>query len=105
MVQSYADRVRQAVNNEEWQEFRSSLKGESTVIKLKRLQQYFMSLPHEGRIWRGQAAWDHLKNNYGCDICVRVDNYIKALCRGGQLFPGESLLTMVEKDWNPEIKS
>lgn len=72
-------RIAQAVDDEEWQKFRLSMKGKDTFTKLDMLRGYYSYNihPHE------QSQSD-AKN---CDICIRVDNYIKALCRGGQLFP------------------
>jgi hypothetical protein len=35
-----------------------------------------------------------------CDACIRVDNYMKALCRGGQIEAGLGLDNFVsEYDW------
>lgn len=88
-------RIAEAVDNEEWQKFRLSLKGLSTRSKLGRLRQYFDE----------KVASDCLtgKDNYD-DVCIRVDNYIKALCRGGQLWPGTSLETALLSKWNLAIK-
>lgn len=58
--------ILQAVKDPDWQTFRLSLKGLSTADKLKRLETYRNT--HEGRVDE-----------------VRVDNYINALLRGGQL--------------------
>lgn len=54
------------VQDEEWQEFRLSLKGKPTRIKLELLALWKESHPDR----RGQ---------------VQVDNYLNALKRGGQL--------------------
>lgn len=59
--------IQWAINHDEWQKFRLSLKGISTEDKLKRLD-------------------DWLVNNRGGEkTTVQVDNYINALKRGGQL--------------------
>jgi len=60
-------RIAKAVDDEEWQKFRVSLKGQSTTTKLRRLKRYY-----EDGI--GEA-----------DVEIRVDNYLKALARGGQI--------------------
>lgn len=59
--------VYEAPGFEEWQKFRVSLKGQSTGMKLVRLQQYLV------------------ENNVTEIARCRVDNYIGALVRGGQL--------------------
>jgi len=66
------DEVLMYVRDNEWQNFRLSLKGLPTTEKLQRLSQ------------RRQDKMDHL-----CVLPrqeqVRIDNYINALKRGGQL--------------------
>jgi len=62
-----------AVDDDEWQAFRLSLKGVPTAEKLDQLDYYLKSTnpactPEEA----------HVRE-------VRVDNYINALLRGGQL--------------------
>lgn len=99
-------RIAQAVDDEEWQRFRHSLKGTTTVHKLRKLEEYFCNFEH-GHDAMGQAFFksqgkDCLDGN--CDVCIRVDNYIKALCRGGQLYAGESLHSAIMSDWKLEIK-
>jgi len=76
-------RIARAVDNEEWQKFRVSMRGKTTEQKIKMLRHYF-----EGGIVKAMNGdADYIYD----DIVVRVDNYIKALCRGGQLEPGLSL--------------
>lgn len=60
------DEIMQAVNDPKWQEFRLSLKGLPTYRKLIMLDEYLKT--HTARVDK-----------------VRVDNYINALLRGGQL--------------------
>lgn len=86
-------RIAEAVDNEDWQKYRLSLKGLSTRGKLDKLRSYQEQAPAE------------CPGDLTCDYCIRVDNYIKALCRGGQLWPGESLRSMIASNWNPAIKS
>jgi hypothetical protein len=100
-------KIADAVDNEEWQEFRLSLKGISTQEKLDKLRVYWeeyarhespddpenMLLPEKNDI--RERAWRF----------VRVDNYLKALARGGQLFPGVSLQDAVKCNWKLSIKS
>jgi hypothetical protein len=96
---STKERIAKAVNDEAWQEFRISLKGLSTRDKLAKLHTYFESVAHQ------EAMEPHFPPDDGCDVCVRIDNYIKALCRAGQLYRGESLESMIRCGWNPDIKS
>ena len=84
-------RIAEAVDNEEWQRFRLSMKGKATSEKLDMLHRYY------------QTAIDYPEDDID-DVVIRVDNYIKALCRGGQLKPGESLWTAVAADWKLEIR-
>lgn len=90
------NKVQIAVADEHWQEFRKGLKGLSTEEKLSALHTYF----DEGI----EDADDGGGTSYD-DLCLQVDNYIKALCRGGQLYPGESLEHVIQCDWMPSIKS
>lgn len=95
-------RIAKAVDNEEWQEFRLSLKGRSTEEKLDMLKDYWWFM-HDTQV-RGSWVSFSVHCDDDCDICIRVDNYIKALCRGGQLYAGETLLTLINLDWRPSIK-
>lgn len=80
-VTASSRRIAQAVDNEEWQKVRHSMKGISTSDKLDALESYYNK---------------HLAANGDCnitntefeDVKIRIDNYIKALCRGGQLEAG-----------------
>ena len=74
-VTANSRRIAEAVDDEKWQEFRVSLKGLSTEDKIRRLRSYDWNGEHEGE-------------EADCDTCIRIDNYIKALCRGGQLAAG-----------------
>jgi hypothetical protein len=58
--------IAEAVNDDEWQKFRLSLKGTSTETKLRKLREYL------------DGGDDTL-------VVIRVDNYLKALARGGQI--------------------
>lgn len=84
-------RIAQAVDNEDWQRFRVSLKGKSTQLKLYKLRQYF-----DDKVVNGKDSYD--------DVCIRVDNYLKALARGGQLEAGVSLEQAVACDWKLTIR-
>lgn len=64
-------RIAEAVDNEGWQFFRVGLKGKSTENKLKMLAMYMET----------HWAWDKPDS----DEYIRVDNYLKALARGGQI--------------------
>lgn len=86
-------RIAEAVDNERWQEYRLSMKGKSTLEKLTMLRFYYMGLYSNADLEASQT-----------DIDIRIDNYIKALCRGGQLHPGESLETALANDWKLDVK-
>lgn len=62
-------RIAEAVDDEEWQRFRVSLKGKSTMDKLWLLKAYINDSTEEDEV----------------DVLIRVDNYLKALARGGQI--------------------
>lgn len=96
-----SNRIAQAVDNDEWQRFRHSLKGVSTEAKLVSLRTWWHEHNH-GHVIKRSDIEDVLQ--YGCDYCIQVDNYIKALCRGGQLYPGESLYTALDKDFKLTVK-
>jgi hypothetical protein len=88
-------RIARAVDDENWQLFRVSMKGKPTKQKLEMLQAYWQL---------HMDNHDHVMGDDGCDYCIRVDNYIKALSRGGQLHPGESLVSVSRLFWRPRIK-
>lgn len=67
--------ISQAVNDAAWQRFRKSLKGLSTSQKLEHLEMYCQRREKDG-------------NRLSRMDQVRVDNYINALLRGGQLKRG-----------------
>lgn len=77
-------RVQEAVKDEAWQEFRRSLKGLPTAQKLDRLQEYWEA--HKFHDY-AKHAWYPLDPVPDCDQCIQVDNYLKALMRGGQIEP------------------
>ena len=90
-------RIAQAVDNEEWQYFRVGLKGVNTREKLARLRTYYEVSSHAHYPDKGADTDDN------CDVCIRIDNYIKALCRGGQLKSDESLATALSARFNLEV--
>lgn len=90
---TYKEKVHRAIDDEDWQRFRRSLKGISTKDKLERLCEYYLDKAEH-------CLYGDLEPCGDCDICIRVDNYVKALCRGGQLYPGETLLKMVEQQFH-----
>jgi hypothetical protein len=59
--------ILRAVKDEAWQRFRLLLKGQPTFVKLERLESYRLAFKDDP------------------DTQIRVDNYINALKRGGQL--------------------
>jgi hypothetical protein len=80
--------VARAVQDEEWITFRVRLKGTSTRHKLQELRAYLESSTNQDRPARR----------------IRVDNYLKALCRGGQLRAGTDLSCMESDNWDQYIK-
>ena len=70
---------RRAINDEGWQRFRESLKGNSTELKLARLASYAFShlerTPDQG-LYSSQVPVER---------AIQVSNYLNALKRGGQL--------------------
>ena len=108
-VTASSRRIAEAVDNEEWQKFRLSLKGWSTATKLDKLAEYYDEKQEEclamcecqddtlcGHNERFEREWENVR--------IRIDNYIKALCRGGQLYAGESLETALNHNWELRIK-
>jgi hypothetical protein len=85
-VTANSQRIAKAVDDEEWQAFRLSLKGKSTHEKLIELDHYWINTPHADG-----CSDPHEDESADCDVCIRLDNYIKALCRGGQLVAGQSI--------------
>jgi hypothetical protein len=68
------------------------MKGKTLERKIVMLHEYWLLGSHT-----------HSPNGWlSCKVCLRVDNYIKALCRGGQLRAKESLKTFQENDWYEE---
>lgn len=71
------DQVRFAVylapSADEWQQFRVSLKGQSTAMKLARLDLRYLASQHTS--FEGDKLLEK----------IRIDNYLGALVRGGQL--------------------
>jgi hypothetical protein len=63
--------IDEAIADPKWQEFRLSLKGQSTRKKLDRLKDWV----------REEPAVEHPTR------CIQVQNYLNALSRGGQIAP------------------
>jgi len=97
-VTANSRRIAEAVDDEEWQEFRLSLKGKSTGVKLSMLQAYFTANAPL------QMAAGTMPPDMNDDVCIRVDNYIKALCRGGQLQAGIGLHQLINDTIGMYIK-
>jgi hypothetical protein len=70
-------RIAEAVDNEEWQKFRVSMKGIPTSDKLDKLREY-----HDGLNDNEDTSDEETVH-----AAIRVDNYLKALARGGQIAP------------------
>lgn len=95
-------RIAQAVDDEAWQRFRVSMKGQSTLKKLNMLRRYYYS--HDGGASSfGMTLSEKIEQ---ANVRIRVDNYLKALCRGGQLHPGVTLETFINlQNFDKVIKS
>lgn len=79
---THAEQIAEAVADPEWQKFRMSLKGISTKEKLHKLLDYYSEpKPHEN----GQGPEFVLRG-------LRVDNYLKALARGGLIEPSDNYM-------------
>lgn len=83
----YPERVRLAVRDPEWQMFRKSLKGTQTEVKLRLLRSY---MQRQGRPEAPQGSQEYH------DIRLRVENYLKALARGGQILPSADYITSLK---------
>lgn len=70
------EEIRLAITDDSWQRFRLSLKGLTTEDKLDRLNAYRQNLLNNGYL---------IAQRRTREVEVRVDNYINALKRGGQL--------------------
>jgi hypothetical protein len=92
-------RIAAAVDDEEWQQFRLSLKGMDTQSKINNLREYYLD-----RIVMLGGRDDEESRKICSDVCTRVDNYLKALARGGQLEKGVSLEQALAWDWNFKIR-
>lgn len=65
--------VYQVADHERWQQFRVSLKGQSTRMKLLRLKRYY-----DEQYSKAQGIQQRIEK-------IRIDNYIGSLRRGGLL--------------------
>ena len=72
------EEILDAVDDADWQAFRLSLKGKATTRKLEMLDDYMERA--SARLAAGEIDKDEYRKE-----CIRVDNYINALKRGGQL--------------------
>jgi hypothetical protein len=95
----YMEDVLEAVRDPEWQRFRQQLKGMDTASKLNNLKDYYDQNVHiTGTDCPGQHDGSR------CAVCIRLDNYLKALARGGRLYAGVSLEQALTCDWNLRIR-
>jgi hypothetical protein len=96
-------RIAEAVDDEEWQKFRLSLKGLDTESKLNSLREYYEDMQkHLDPDRWDMEDWPMLGIMLE-DVRIRVDNYLKALARGGQLPKGVSLEQALLWDWNLRV--
>jgi hypothetical protein len=76
--------IHSSINNDGWQRFRLTLKGLSTEDKLDNLEGYCQRREKDG-------------NRMSAVEKCRVDNYINALLRGGQLVRGWDNMIRVQR--------
>ena len=74
------EQIKIAIQDEEWQFFRVSLKGQDTLAKLRLL-----------------SVW--LAVHRGPNSSVQVENYVNALKRGGQLVGSTDQIMFQLRDW------
>jgi len=84
------NQIWKAVDDPMWQITRISMKGTSTQNKLWICQHYYETYAPRQSEER--------------EVDIRIDNYLKALCRGGQLFAGSGLDKALETNWKLGIK-
>jgi hypothetical protein len=100
------DQVLEAVRDPEWQKFRKSLRGMDTASKLNNLRDYYTDhlkdLNRVGRFTDKDPVGEYAYQRGMLE--VQVDNYLKALARGGQLYGGVSLKQALAWDWNLRIR-
>ena len=63
------------------------MKGVPTKDKLDMLELYYDGEINRLHKSRADMTQDEIDQEFG-DVKIRIDNYIKALCRGGQLEAG-----------------
>jgi hypothetical protein len=102
--------IRIALENPDWVQFRELLKGKSTKDKLDLLHEHMYDWQYFGHSYLdGQEAWsqhvhDKTTGPKPCMLCIRVDQYLKGLVRGGQLKTGTTLQYMVDHNWEYESR-
>jgi hypothetical protein len=99
----YMERVLEAVQDEEWQQFRKSLKGMDTASKLNNLRDWYNDRPHT-HVTQEFPGGTATHGRPECKPCVQIDNYLKALARGGQLYRGVNLIDAITWNWNLRIR-
>jgi hypothetical protein len=101
---TYAERVREAVDDEEWQKFRRSLKGIDTQSKLNNLRDWYNDRPHTHKTETFASGGSLTYGRDTCAPCIQLDNYLKALARGGQLHSGVNLINTLAWDWCLKVR-
>jgi hypothetical protein len=98
---AYLERVLEAVKDEEWQRFRRTLKSTPTEDKLNNLREWWKDRhPKEVLLFPDL----HVAEWTSCTTCVQVDNYLKALARGGQLEHGVNVREAVLWAFNLKVR-
>lgn len=82
---------REAIKDEEWQELRLALKGTRTHEKLDKLRIYYEQCVENGEQDKRKGM-------------IIIDNYLKALARGGQLYAGVDVIWAISLNFKLEIK-
>ena len=92
-------RIAQAVDNEEWQKVRLSMKGISTTDKLDVLYKYYDTQMMDRHQTHQLPVCEKCE-----DVKIRIDNYLKSLARGGQLYAGVSLQQALDCNWQLKVR-
>jgi hypothetical protein len=98
---AHIERVLEAVKDEEWQRFRTSLKGKATGDKLNDLRDWWVDRHVSDIVLFPEL---HIDKWAGCDTCVQIDNYLKALARGGQLEHGVGIRVAILWNFNLKVR-
>lgn len=99
------EQILEAVADENWQMYRKAMKGKATKQKLRMLSYYYdEGLYHYRGLCTYECGLPKKDEQVWMNYQIRIDNYLKALARGGQLYPGVNLKEALDKDWELPIR-